>query len=69
VSRATARKTRPFRAVHFEYGVLHVATEEVHRHSMTVEEAVQWLAEWEEMGGKPDAFSIIRREIGAWEKP
>ncbi len=54
----------------FEYGIaFERALDAPHRVNMTAVEAEEWVAEWVEMGGKPEAVSIIRRPIGQWERP
>jgi hypothetical protein len=54
----------------FEYGVvLDVVPDLPHRAGMTAAEAEKWIAEWVEMGGRPEAVSIIRRRLGNWERP
>lgn len=40
----------------------------VHRTGMTRDGVKRWMREWIEMGGRPDAFKIIRRRIGLWEE-
>lgn len=36
--------------------------------NMTKEDAERWVWEWiNEDGGRPDAFSVVRRPIGDWE--
>lgn len=51
----------------FEYGVRHLDSGRVHRSGMSEDEAREWVAEWIEMDGKPDAFAVIRRPIGEWQ--
>jgi hypothetical protein len=60
----------------YEYGIAHykhdpngpVEEEQgPHRDNMTLHEAQDWLETWKEMGGKQDAFYIIRRPKGDWE--
>ncbi len=54
----------------YEYGVAHVsqkAGEEPHRTGMASrDEAIKWIREWNEMGGKPGVFTIVRRPLGGW---
>ena len=54
---------------HHEYGISHKGDlwNQVHREGMTKEEARVWMEEWLEMGGKPDAYRIVRRPIGTWK--
>jgi hypothetical protein len=56
----------------FEYGVQfknHPAAEP-HRTGMTSEQAREWIRTTEKMGGVPEgSFVIVRRRIGAWERP
>ncbi len=60
----------PFPRVCFEYGIARPGEiDDPHRDSMTAEEAETWLAEWVEMGGNPDTFTIVRRPVGEWERP
>lgn len=53
----------------FEYGIslLRRATTP-HRTGMSLKEAVKWMDEWLEDGGREDTFSIIKREVGPWEQ-
>ena len=39
-----------------------------HRLGMTLEEAQTWLDEWKEMGGRVEAFYLVRRPRGPWER-
>lgn len=53
----------------FEYGVQHVPTGVVMRSGMTLDEAGRWLTRWDERGKDPGVFTVVRRPVGAWEKP
>lgn len=50
----------------YEWGIIRNRTGEVHRTSMTEEEAETWIADWRIDGGLPGAFSVIHRTIGDW---
>lgn len=53
----------------YEWGVLRSrGHDEPHREGMTEKEARAWIADWEEMGGTPGTFVLIRRLIGEWEE-
>lgn len=51
-----------------EYGIAYHSTPTVmHRGPMTLEEACEWLREFEEDGGRTGMFIIVERQVGAWE--
>ena len=49
----------------YEYGI--GWRDEIHRTGMTEDEAAEWVAEWNEDGGRPGVFHVIRRVLGPWE--
>lgn len=52
----------------FEWGVAnHRSPLDPHRWCMNEAEARAWIADWNEDGGSPTAFVLIRRRIGSWE--
>ncbi len=53
-----------------EYGIVRgddPLEEGVHRSNMTLEEAKEWIKEWDEMGGAPGLFRIVKRPVSPWE--
>ena len=61
---------RPSPDAAWEYGVRHVndpESWEPHRSGMGEEDARDWVRDFEADGGKPGAFIVVRRQIGAWE--
>lgn len=52
----------------YEYGVAFhdESLDDPHRTGMTLTEAEKWIRGWEEDGGRPGAFYIIRREMQPW---
>jgi hypothetical protein len=58
-------------SIQYEWGIarnIEWWAETPHRTGMTEEEALDWIADWIEMGGNKDAFFIVRRPIGYWVK-
>ena len=52
----------------FEYGVAFRGNlHDVHRDGMNEEEAREWIADWVDLSGAPDAMTLIRRPVGRWE--
>jgi len=57
----------------YEYGIdyaqdaLKYKGGSIHRGPMSREDAILWIAEWLEMGGKPGIFKMIRRPVYDWE--
>lgn len=53
-----------------EYGIARrnePLEEGVHCSNMTLEEAKEWIKEWEEMNGVPGVFYIVKRTLSPWE--
>lgn len=41
-------------------------TPTLHCGPMSFDEAMTWLKEWDDDGGKPGAFTLAFREVGPW---
>lgn len=53
----------------YEYGIVLLRRPEPpHRTGMSLVEAVEWMDTWLEDGGRPDVFSMIRREVAPWQQ-
>jgi hypothetical protein len=54
----------------YEYGIQHRLDkpQETHREGMTREQAVDWVLEFVNDGGSSEAFHVIRRPVGQWER-
>lgn len=52
----------------YEYGIMQHGVAGVHRWGMTAQEAGEWVASWEEDGGRAGAFYVVRRPVGTWEE-
>lgn len=53
-----------------EWGIVHrLSPDDLHRGPMTEEQARDWVREWVEDGGVPEAFLIVRRAVHVtpWE--
>lgn len=50
----------------YEYGVMY-KDGEIHRWGYSEEEAEEWVREWIDADGNPEAFKVCRRLIGEWE--
>ena len=51
----------------YEYGIRHHTGGEPHRTCMTLGDARDFIKGWDEYGGKPNVWIIIRRPIARWE--
>jgi hypothetical protein len=49
-----------------EWGVYYAT--EFWRGPMTEQEAREWVAGWEEDGGRPGAFYVVSRPVGEWTR-
>lgn len=53
----------------YEFGVMFDRYPgELHRGPMSEQEAVNWVREFEEDGGRPGAFFVAERKVGPWVK-
>lgn len=55
----------------YEFGIAFVRETgpiTAHRTGMTEAEAVRWIDEWIEDGGRHDVFTMIKRPVGDWER-
>lgn len=54
---------------HIEWGIAHRTTpDRLHRGPLTFADAMRWLVQWEEDGGDPGEFKLVRRETTDWMK-